>query len=324
MGSDHLILPPAHLTVPDLVPEGGSRRVLDREVERGALVRVRRGAYVQAADWAALDTRQQHLVLASASLRTIGDLLILSHRSAAIAHGIPFLGPVPERVEVTGPRSQKAKSTIHLAVHQTARVPAIVEVGAFAVVTPARAAIDIARTMDFASGMIAVNDVLHRRLATEDELLTEIDRLATKGAPRALDVVERADARAESPGESLSLARFHQLDVPIPELQQAVVIEFGIEDRPDFRWEDPLRFGEFDGEVKYQRDAFGSGRALEEIVRAEKVREDRLRRIATSIGRWTWQDALTVRGLAKELRRIHVLEGKPRALFGLGTPNGLW
>lgn len=309
----------------ELILPGASRSSLDTRVRSGELVRVRRGAYANARQWDEHDGAQRHLLLVASTLRPIGDPMVLSHRSAAVAHGIPFLGGSPDRVEVTMDRTRTSRTSRHLLVHTAKHIPSAMEYGDWLITTPARTAIDIARSMDFASGLMAVNDVLHRGLASEEQLLAEIDQLATKAAPRrALDVVERADARVETAGESVSLARMYQLDVPIPDLQVSFEIEPGIVDRPDFVWEDPLRFGEFDGEVKYQRGAFGTNDTLEMIVRREKVREDRLRRRAVAVGRWTWIDALRVDGLIRELRRIDVLKGRHKARFGLFSANGLW
>ena len=98
-------------------------------------------------------------------------------------------------------------------------------------------------------------------------------------------------------GESLSRTGILLAGMPLPELQIVYPHAFG-EDRVDFRWKRrfhvrriPL-LGEFDGEVKYTRAEFMDGRTIEEVVWAEKRREDRLRAPGRSMARWLWADAL--------------------------------
>ena len=142
-------------------------------------MRVRRGAYVAAQEWDAATPQERHLTLVAATVAPIVDIAVVSHRSAAVVQGIPFLGAPPDRVEMTVPRSRATRSTRHTLVHHASHTPSAEQVGDLWVTTAARTAIDIARSMDFASGMMAVNDVLHRGLASEEMLLSEIDQLFT-------------------------------------------------------------------------------------------------------------------------------------------------
>src|SRR5699024_9376352 len=101
-------------------------------------------------------------------------------------------------------------------------------------------------------------------------------------------VIERADGRAESPGESLSRARFFEWGLPRPELQVDFRDDDGHIGRVDFWWQDRGVVGEFDGRTKYGATAGRSAEALWQ----EKLREDRLRRRGVAVVRWTWRDAL--------------------------------
>lgn len=58
--------------------------------------------------------------------------------------------------------------------------------------------------------------------------------------------------------------------------------------------------GEFDGRMKYTRDA--DGRSANEIVYEEKRREDRLREAGWTIARWSYDDLLQPGLLANRLQ----------------------
>jgi hypothetical protein len=96
----------------------------------------------------------------------------------------------------------------------------------------------------------------------------------TRQARRAIALL---DPRSESPGESVSRVRLHQEGLPAPELQQDRYDEDGrIVARVDFYWEKQRTIGEFDGKIKYGR-LLKRGQSIEDVVFAEKVREDALR-----------------------------------------------
>jgi hypothetical protein len=59
--------------------------------------------------------------------------------------------------------------------------------------------------------------------------------------------------------------------------------------RVDFLWKEQRTIGEFDGKIKYGR-LLRPGQSLEEVLFAEKVREDALRDLGWQIVRWLWAD----------------------------------
>ena len=56
----------------------------------------------------------------------------------------------------------------------------------------------------------------------------------------------------------------------------------------DFDWPELGRFGEFDGRGKYLRGEYTADMSIEQIVLAEKDREDRIRRHRPFGVRWGW------------------------------------
>jgi hypothetical protein len=90
-------------------------------------------------------------------------------------------------------------------------------------------------------------------------------------------------------------------------LQVEVPGQSGSTDIADFRWRQQQGsrtlhlFGEFDGYVKYTRDEYVQGRSIQDVVWAEKLREDRMRAHQdarhrpgefNAMARWTWDIAL--------------------------------
>ncbi|HET7901291.1 MAG TPA: DUF559 domain-containing protein [Candidatus Nanopelagicales bacterium] len=95
--------------------------------------------------------------------------------------------------------------------------------------------------------------------------------------------IELGDPSSESPLESMSRGWMHETGVPRPLLQQSVTGESGRPYRVDFLWPDHRVIGEADGMSKY-----GSI----EDVRAEKRREDDLRRAGYTVVRWTYEELM--------------------------------
>ena len=76
--------------------------------------------------------------------------------------------------------------------------------------------------------------------------------------------------------------------VPPPELQYEIVDDNGLlVARCDFAWPDRRTVGEFDGLVKYSGQ-FGAN--TNEVLVAEKRREDAIRSYGWQVARWIWAD----------------------------------
>ena len=127
-----------------------------------------------------------------------------------------------------------------------------------------------------------------------------------------------------SAGESLSRARMLELGVPRPQLQVPVEDADGPIGLVDFGW--PGVAGEFDGRRKYAVPAGATPREAEQVLWAEKRREDRIRR-QLRLARWTWRDAMAPARLGPILAEQGVRPvprprlGGPRAPPRLVTPR---
>ncbi len=266
------------------------------------LHRVRRGTYVTEATWRGAKTRQRYEMLVRATVPVLRREAPLAHESAAVLLGIPIIGPWPSRVHVLEKTAAGGRSSAVVVRHGTRQLPELTAVDDIVTTSPARTAVDLARTRSFASGIAAADYVLHTGMASREELEAELEAARrSPGMRRARLVVAHADERAESVGESLSRAQMIGLGQVVPVLQQAFYDDAGFIGRTDFWWPELRIAGEFDGEVKFGREIHASDEDAREALWREKQREDRLRRQVNGIVRWTWKEAMNRTSLARLL-----------------------
>jgi hypothetical protein len=268
---------------------------------RDELERIFRGAYRVPNGPQVPDTRYLATVRAFADARRHRSVPVIAGPAAVVLLGLPLLGTPPRYVHVarafTGGRSARGLAL------PVGEVPAaqLVTVEGTVTACAARAALDTARLMSLEAGVAAADAALRRRLTTGDELAAVMATLrGTRGAARARRCVELADGRSESPGESWSAVVLDRLGIVRPERQQEFFDDDGLIGRVDFWWPGTWTGGEFDGRVKYGR-LDPTGRAPEDALWAEKVREDRLRAIGLGVVRWITADLRRPPGLARRL-----------------------
>lgn len=271
------------------------------------LHRVRRGTYVTESTWRGAKTRQRYEMLVRATVPALRREAPLAHESAAVLLGIPVIGPWPSRVHVLEKTAAGGRSSAVVVRHGTRQLPDLTTVDGIATTSPARTAVDLARTRSFASGIAAVDHVLAAGLATAEQLEAELEAARrSPGLRRARLAVAHADERAESVGESLSRAQMIQLGIPVPVLQQRFYDDAGFIGRTDFWWPELGIAGEFDGEVKFGREIHASDEDAREALWREKQREDRLRRQVNGIARWTWDVAMNRSALGRLLAQYGI------------------
>lgn len=283
-------------------------RALRRAHRTGAKYRLSRGVYVQSGAWNSADDDERYLLRISAAVLTRRARPVLSHLSAARVWGIPVLGFWPSEVHLMagggGTRESKYGIVWH---HDALGDEEVTEVDGFLVTSRLRTLVDLARSMRFLSAVVSLDAGLApaRRLphgghdTSKEELVEAVGRLGTvRGCRGARLASGFADGQSGSPGESVSRANIFLCGLPAPLLQVPYPRPDGADDITDFTWEAkhsvhgiPL-LGEFDGRVKYTRNQYTHGLAIEEIVWNEKVREDRLRAPGRGMVRWLWDVAL--------------------------------
>jgi hypothetical protein len=265
-------------------------RLLRRACERGSLIRLRRGVYLPAVTWEAC-TVEECYRLRVAGLLEMTPGLTASHESAAALWGVPqpLRSAEPLHVLASGAAGTRTEHGVrrHAVADEGLHV---VEEDGLARTTLERTVVDLALTRPFPDAVAAADWALHRG-TSRDALVRALDELApVRGRRKVERVLDFADARAESVGESLSRVRIHELGFPAPELQVLLVDRDGLIGFGDFGWDDLI--GEFDGKVKYADPAMLQGRSPSEVVVREKRREDRVRATGRRVTRWLWWDVL--------------------------------
>jgi predicted transcriptional regulator of viral defense system len=254
---------------------GWSDSALTRAVRSGRLVRLRHGHFTAA-------PAGDHRLAARAAALACGGSVI-SHRSAALVHGLPLLDPPPRRPDLTVPPRRTGDVTGALLHRAGLHRDEVVVVDGVAVTSVARTLIDLARTVSRPAAVVTMDAALHRQLTDVQQLLATIDRCSYwPNIRRAAAAVDLADARAESPLESISRLVLPRLQLPPPKPQAVIRDEFGrFVGRCDFYWDGPGVFGEADGRGKYD------GR---DVLTAEKIRQEALETLGLIGVRWGWRD----------------------------------
>ena len=265
-----------------------------RMVDRGELVRLRRGAYANPASGSRnvdAELRDNHVRLIAATLPQLHPRAVLSHGSAAVIHDLPLFSHMLETVHVTRDRQGGGVRRRTLRVHGSLlRDVDRCDIDGHPVTSLSRTVVDLARCLPYDQG-VAVAD---RGLAAgcDPSMLAEhLDQARCwQGAPQARRVIAFADGRSESVGESFSRIRLRDAELPLPLLQYEVVDDNGLLiGRCDFVWPARRTVGEFDGLVKYGR-YLKPGETAGQAVHREKLREDALRDHGWQVARWTWDD----------------------------------
>jgi len=245
-----------------------------------------------------LSRRDRHRLLIRATLSKLRRPAVVSHLSAAVLHGFPLWSLPLSAVHVTRPPPAKSDADRNLIVH-VCRLDTeeFTLIDGMHVTTVTRTVLDLGRTSGFVPALIAADDALYRVLTTPDMLQAGLEGMhGTPGSRSAARVVNFADGRSESVGESRSRVLPAEARVPAPNLQVAVYASGGdFLGRGDFGYRQEQVLGEFDGRVKYGR-LLPPGQSSGDAVFNEKRREDAIRDAGWQVARWTWAD-LEERGL---------------------------
>lgn len=257
-----------------------------------SLLRVRAGIYTLRAAWEDLPPWDRYLARVHAFALVRPDA-VFSHESAASLLGLPIFGH-PRAIHVFDARRSRSVTYGDVTVHTSADSRPSREIAGIHLTAVEDCVIDLARVLPSALGL-AVADAASRTFGTEGERLLE--RAAAQrsrfGLRRLRWTLAHASPLAESPAESISRAVIEWCGFPSPVLQQEHRVDGRIF-RSDFCWPEERVIGEADGWLKYRRD---DAVAAAEAVRAEKRREDALRRQGWRIARWDYAGALEVEGL---------------------------
>lgn len=206
-------------------------------------------------------------------------------------HGLPTWSEQLGTVHWTRSRRGGGRSRRQIHVYAAAlQSDEITSIDGTSVTTLARTVIDIGRHSPFRHG-VAVADAAIRLGLDHLTMLDAAERARHRpGGGQARRVAQFADGRAETPGESWSRVELSAIGWPPSQLQYEVFDGRGrLVGRTDFCWEALRVLGEFDGKIKYGRELNGPT-GIEDVLFAEKRREDALRDLDWQMVRWVAAD----------------------------------
>jgi len=311
-----------------LLQTGWADRSLRVGLERGDIHRLHRGWYIDGSLWNDLYPEQRHLAhvfaVVAAGRGAVGPMM---GASAAVLQMLPLWFLLPDRVH-TLLVDRRASSSRDVLRHDIPTSPVdIVDVDGISCTSLARTVFDVAR-MESPTVGIACADAAFRRLAASgrdyDEVVAEEFRAelrsligkapGARGLRRAIEIVELADGRAESAGESAERILLSRLGYDDLRLQVPVQGPDGRLVFPDVEVPAANAFVEFDGNAKYLDPALRGGRSADEVVLDEKRRDNWIRaRTGRIMVRVTAADLRSERALADRL-----------ALYGIQVPRSPW
>ncbi|MFK3678279.1 hypothetical protein ACI2IP_11130 [Microbacterium sp. NPDC090218] len=305
----------------DLLLNGWTDRQIASALHNGALFCIRRGWFMDAVDREALWSEQRHQAHVIAVARDSQGSAVMSHSSAAVLWGLPLYATRLLRVHMTTPSPRRISSAPDVFRHVAPLPSADVTVrGGIRCTSLSRTVFDLLRSLPVPAA-VALADAAERQMA-QRQREWDLDavlswrrglerRLADAGGARGIRqarwVADFADGRAQLPGESVSRVQLHRLGFAAPELQVPVDGPDGSRYFVDFGLADVRSFGEFDGKTKYLDEALRSGRTLEQVLLAEKQREDWIRgRTQWRFARWGSEHIATPAALAARLAAFHI------------------
>ena len=269
---------------------GWDSRTLQSAIDARRLHRVRRGWFVAHERWITLPSESRHKAeVVAAALSSASSEPIFSHVSAAVLWGLPLYRLRPERVHMLTPPNHR-HSIPDILRHEGAIPSAdIVEIDGIRCTSLGRTVFDVIRTVG-PEAALAVADAALASLGGEpwdyddeaaDSLLDELTSRARKpgarGILQARRIVDLADGRAQLPLESVTRYRLYQLGFARPRLQVPITRGGDARYWMDIALEQSRTFIECDGREKYVNDEMRGNRSADEVVLAEKVREDWVR-----------------------------------------------
>ncbi|MGO3090680.1 MAG: hypothetical protein ACTII7_13520 [Galactobacter sp.] len=309
------ILAPLPKRLPaELVVAPGSRAA-QRDFERGHSVRLGPGVYLPATVWEAA-TWEQRLVFICAAKVLRGPETVFAGETALVLMGLPTFGTPQGILTVTDSHSRLGREKPTISVSAVAaptlrdsvrRAPRIfrrevpkLEVqtsGDFLTVDPATAVADAAGRLPLKRGVTAADGLaryghLISAHLSDAHAAAEVLRYGTH-RQRAQQVLSLARPGSGSPFETGSRCVMLQHGFQEPTLQQPHFDEYGnFLGFTDTHWEVPNTSGEADGRIKYRDPRLMNGRTMEDVLFAEKQRQQRIEATGVRIIRWMWEDMI--------------------------------
>lgn len=278
--------------------------------------RVRRGMYADAAAWRGLRPWDRYAARVAAFQQRHPDA-ILCFESAAVVLGLPTFGETRD-IHVFDPDRSSSRRFGDVCVHTAVDGRNVADSAGIVTTSLVDTTLDLVRALPLGYGLAVADAALRAGADITDLIARGSVQQTARGRRRLRWVLPRADDAAESAGESISRAGIELSGFERPALQVEFTHEGSI-DRVDFLFSGGV-IGESDGWGKYD---FGDPAAAERHLRAEKLREDRLRRNGHGFARWDYRDACQVAPMCRKLVAAGIRPRYPEspALVAMLTRN---
>ena len=276
-----------------------------KAVSRREWIRVRRGAYVLAPIYSALDLAGRYDLLCRAAVRQATTRVVLSHTSALAQWGCPLWEARLSEVHLTRTDGRTQRCEAHIRSHRGLLAEdEVVERNGLLVTSAVRAALEYTTTTDVEHSLVEVDDLLHRKMVELAALRARYASMAQWPGTLITDLVLRlADGRSESVGETRARYLVWSQGLPAPEVNYAILDADGREvARVDLAWPKLGLFLEFDGKVKYG-ELLRPGETAADAVLAERRREHAIRDQGWQVARWLWEDLHRLGAVGTRLRQ---------------------
>lgn len=291
----------------ELTDLGYGSRSIKALLDSGSLVRLRYGLYVRASVWEAQSpgVRSRQLIYAHAhgTRTTSTGQFAYSHTSAARLHSL-CLWKVDDLIHVlqrVNPSSERHGRDVKCHTRAFSD-DEIVTLNGLRVTSLERTTADCAMMLTYRQSLIVLDHAL--RLGADRSVLQGMaDSLdGRRGVRTFRRALENADARSESPGETLTRELILRLRIRPPTPQIEVMSAIG-RHRLDFAWKKEMVALEFDGKGKY----FDFKRT-DEVLFEERQRENALTEEGWRFLRITWKDLFNEARF--KYRLLHALAGR--------------
>lgn len=255
-------------------------------VRRGTLLRLRRDVLVGRALWESSAPWERHSVRARgvmASLDPDGSRrLAVSHHSALALHGVDLYA-VDDSAHLVRIGEGRGHRSTGLQIHAAIGPEHVMDAFGLLIVRPAAAVLQVTAASGVPAGLVAADSAIRKGLCTRQDLTDLLGWAALRTARAATrTVAERASGLHESAGESRCAWLLHVLGYTSARPQVTLRTTAGdFVARVDLYIAEHRLVVEFDGMGKYTDP---------QVVRREKLREDRLRALGLQVVRLTWAD----------------------------------
>ncbi|WP_091324797.1 type IV toxin-antitoxin system AbiEi family antitoxin domain-containing protein [Arthrobacter sp. cf158] len=286
----------------ELLRFGLNSRGIKALVGVGELHRLRYGCYIRASMWNTLGPGKQAkariVAHAHGTLTTSTGGFVYSHLSAARLHGL-FLWGVDDRVHILDrakPSSDRWGKDVRGHTEHFSEDD-VVEVEGLRATTLERTIFDCARMLGYPKALVIMDHGL--RLGANISALSDLAAVSSgkRGVRTLRKVLENADPRSESAGETLTRELIQRLHIKPPQPQFEVQSRLG-RHRMDFAWEEEKLALEFDGRTKYF-----DFKPTDEVVFQERRREKALVEEGWRFIRVEWKDLFHERAFKERILR---------------------